>query len=270
MYYRTLGKTGLQVSLLSFGTGGPSGFGQDKLERSEQYTLVHRCHELGINLFDTSPLYGQSEELLGECLVDIPRDSYYLSTKWGHAVTWSPPGVGGEDGPIKKHPSALIEGVNQSLKRLKTDYIDIIQFHGLRVEQYHEVVDRFYPVIDKLKQEGKIRFNGFTIRFIADPAHEAALLGLKQHPEIWDTVMLKYGILNQHVAKEILPLALEHNIGVLNMASVRYKLSNSDQLADLIADWKERSLIRQDSLPDKGSLDWLIHDDVDSVISGRL
>lgn len=268
MQYRILGKTGLKVSLMGFGSGGPSSLGQASgITRKDQESLIRRCFDLGINLFDTSALYGESETILGWGLNGIPRDSYILSTKWGHAGSWSPRGVGGKDGGVIQETNALEKGVESSLKRLGTDYIDIMQFHGLRSEQYHEVVDRFYPVMVKLKEQGKIRFIGFSTRFIADPRHEVAVLALKEHPDIWDTIMLKYGILNQYTAKEVLPLALKHGTGILNMAAVRIKLPNPDQLEALIADWKQRDVLGSNSLPDKNPLGWLLHDGIDSVIS---
>ena len=267
MHYRTLGKTGLKVSLMGFGTGGPSSFGQSSdATRDEQVSLVRRCLELGVNLFDTSSQYGRSEEILGWALAGVPRDSYILSTKWSHARSWSPPGVGGKDGSLVEDPQEMIEGVENSLSRLGTDYVDILHFHGLRSEQYHEVVKRFGPVVDRLKEQGKIRFIGFSERFIADAGHNTAALALRTHPDLWDTIMLKYGILNQYAVKEVFPLAEKHGTGILNMAAVRIKLPNPDQLTALIADWKGRGLIEPSAVPDVDPLGWLVHDDVGSVI----
>ena len=123
------------------------------------------------------------------------------------------------------------------------------------------------PVMERLKAEGKFRFNGFSTRFIVDPLQESPLLALTRDPGLWDTIMLKYGILNRRAADETLPLALESNVGILNMASVRIRLPDPRLLEDTIAEWKQKGYLAEDSLPAKDPLGWLVHDDVDSVIS---
>ena len=268
MHFRTLGRTGLQVSLVSFGTGGPSGFGAPKEgDQPSRAALVRGALDLGINLFDTSAQYGDSERILGEALVGVPRDEYVLCTKWAPATWWSPGGVGGADGPVHENPEALTAGVEQSLQRLRTDVIDIMEFHGVRAAQYAQVVDRFYPVMQRLRESGKVRFAGLSERYIADPAHDAVTLALESDPEKWDVVSLKYGILNQFAARRTFPLALKAGTGVIDMSAVRSRLSQPAQLEALIADWKQRRLIPADSLPDRDPLGWLVHDSVDSVIA---
>lgn len=257
MQYRPLGKTGIRASLAAFGTGGPSQFGQRKgLAQAEQTALVRRCLDLGVNLFDTHAAYGDSERILGEALRGIPRQSYHLITKWAHH--------GGGDLP---DPAALVASVHRSLRRLQTDHIDIMMIHGILSHEYHAVFDRYAPALDRLREQGKIRSKGFSTRYIADPAQEIVPVALRSHPNFWDVVMLKYGILNQWAARESLPLAIQHNVGVLNMASVRIKLPNPALLERLIADWKAKGYISPDSLPDRDPLGWLIRGDVDSVIS---
>ena len=75
--------------------------------------------------------------------------------------------------------------------------------------------------MEHLRERGKVRAIGISTRFSDDPAQVCAELMLKNDPELFDVVMLKYGILNQHAADKILPLAVEHNVGVMNMAVIR-------------------------------------------------
>ena len=258
MKYRILGRTGLKVSLLSQGTGGPSQFGQKRgLLQAEQNRLIHRCLDLGINLFDTHESYGDSEAILGRALDGVPRDDYILVTKWAYP----------REGDPTADPEELTRSVERSLRRLNADHVDALLFHGLLAEHHDMVVERYMPVLERLRERGLVGFRGFSLRYIVDPAQCGALAGLRESPDLWDVIMLKYGILNQYAAKEMLPLALEHNIGILNMAAVRIKLPNPKLLEETIADWKSRGLVPEDALPDKKPLDWLVHDDVESVIA---
>ena len=258
MQYRTLGKTGLKVSLASFGTGGPSQFGQRKgLEQRQQTALVRRCLELGVNLFDTHEGYGESEIILGEALQGVPRDSYHLVTKWSYH----------SGGGVGRDAAAFAESVERSLTRLNTDYVDVMMIHGILAAEYDSVMERFAPTLERLCEQGKVRFKGFSTRYIVDPAQEILPVAMRADPDFWDAVMLKYGILNQIAAKEALPLAMEHDIGVLNMASVRIKLPVPALLEELIAEWKTAGYIAQDSVPAQDPLGWLVHGDVDSVVS---
>jgi aryl-alcohol dehydrogenase-like predicted oxidoreductase len=268
MQYRTLGKCGWKVSLLGFGTGGPGCFGQHiGLSAQQQQALVHRAFELGVNVFDTSQIYGQSEVMLGRALQGLQRQTYILTTKWKHVEDKPPGDTSQGDGPVRQDPNLLVEAVEHSLRQLATDYIDVFFLHGVRPEHYDEVADRFGAVAMRLKEQGKIRAFGLSERFIIDPKHEAVVRALTRHPQLWDVVMLKYGILNQWAAREALPLAQKHGTGVLNMAAVRIKLPAPQKLMQLIAEWKQQGKIEHDSLPEQNPLDFLVHDDVASVIA---
>ena len=177
MHYRTLGRTGLRVSLLSQGTGGPSQFGQRRgAAREERTALIRRCLDLGVNLFDTHHSYGDSESLLGDALRGVPRDDYILATKWAYPRDGDPDGA--------QDPDDLERSVERSLRRLNTDRIEILLLHGLLAEHHDAAADRYMPVLQRLKERGKIAHVGFSLRYINDPEQRGALEGLTKAPRI--------------------------------------------------------------------------------------
>lgn len=258
MKYRILGRTGLNVSLLSYGSGGPTRMGQSYgLSFDRQRALVHRCVDLGMNLFDTAPAYGESEEILGRILSEFPRDQYYLATKWAPEF---------DEGGLKE-PDDLVLSLEDSLRRLRTDCIDLYQMHAVHAPSYMQVVERYYEYLLRFREQGKIRFIGLTEDIFPDPSHDTSRMALREHPGHWDTMMIKYGILNQNAAKESFPLILQHNIGVLNMSPVRVKLSKHEELCKTIAAWKSRGLIAADCVPDDDPLGWVKCEGVETVVA---
>ena len=258
MIYRTLGRTGLKVSLVSYGSGGPSKLGQNTgLSSNDQDILVHKCIDAGVNLFDTSEAYGDSESILARGLKGVPRDSYLLATKCRYL----------DRSGVMRTPEEIARSIENSLVRLQVDCIDVLQFHVFNSKHYFDVVEQLYPVLKRFQEQGKIRFIGFSEQFKVEHNHKGVVLALETHPELWDVIQLKYGILNQTAADKALPLAIEHNVGIVNMAAVRIKLVRPDLLREQISEWKDQGLIPQSAVSDDAPLDWLIHDDVDSVIS---
>ena len=178
MKYRRLGKTDLEVSLVSFGSGGPSKLGQNTgLTGREQDHLIKNVLDLGINLIDSSEVYSDSETILGRSLSGIQRDSYYLATKCTYKTG---------DGKMRR-PEEIMSSIDRSLIRLSTDYIDIMQFHVLNSNDYFGVVDELYPVMVQAREQGKIRFIGFSEQFMEEPDHRVVTMGLRANPELWDT-----------------------------------------------------------------------------------
>lgn len=256
MLYRTLGRTGLRVSLASLGTGGPSWLGQKTHgDEAEAQRVIHRALDLGVNLIDTAANYGDSEAILGRALRDVPRERYFLATKFFPYR---------DDGAIIS-PAEVAESCERSLGRLQVDIIDVFQFHSVVPESYREVIERLYPAVVRLKEQGKIRFIGITEYFFPDPAHKMLELALADN--LWDTIMVKYGIMNLSAEWKVLPLAKKLNVGVMNMSPVRVKMTRPEELRKFIASWKNAGLIARDAVPDDGPLDFLVHGPVKSVVA---
>jgi aryl-alcohol dehydrogenase-like predicted oxidoreductase len=125
MEYRKLGKTGLNVSVLSFGASSLGGVFHE-IDESRGVKAAIKAVEKGINFIDVSPYYGflRAEKVLGKALKEIPRDKYYLSTKVGRY---------GKDGVKSWDYSArrAVDSVKESMERLNIDYIDLINCHDI-------------------------------------------------------------------------------------------------------------------------------------------
>ncbi len=153
MQTRRLGKTGLQLPILSFGA---SSLGQEfrSIQLDEALKSVHVALECGLNFIDTSPFYGRgmSEVMLGIALRGIPRDSYTLCTKLGRYDLQH------FDFSAKR----VAESIDVSLHRLGTDHLDIILCHDIEFVPMQQIVDETIPALRKIKQSGKVRFIGFS------------------------------------------------------------------------------------------------------------
>ena len=232
MEYRTLGRTGLRVSLAGLGTGGPSRLGQSAgVTAAQSHRVVRTALDLGINMFDTSPAYGGSEELLGEVLVGVPRDRYIISTKYC-------PQQGDR---IKADPEDLMRSLEQSLRLLRVDAVDVLEYHAVGPDIYRTVIERFHPVALRAREQGKVRFLGVTETVAGDPTHRMLQVAIPEG--LFDVVMVKYGILNQTAAQTVLPLARKHNVGVQIMASVRTSLRNPQEAVATINRFIDEGLL---------------------------
>lgn len=153
MKFRRLGNTGLEVSALSFGA---SSLGSVFRETDDALSVrtVHTAVDMGINLIDVSPYYGltKAEKVLGQAIGELPRDKFILSTKAGR--------YGAAEFDFSER--RILESVDESLKRLQTDYIDILFLHDIEFVPFEQVAEGAFTALDKLKQHGKIRFSGVS------------------------------------------------------------------------------------------------------------
>src|SRR3954463_11842424 len=202
MQTRVLGKTGLQVPLLSFGA---SSLGQEfrKVKLDEALESVRVALECGLNFIDTSPFYGRgmSEVLLGIALKDVPRDSYLLCTKLGRYD------LAHFDFSAKR----VAESIDVSLHRLGSDYLDIVLCHDIEFVPMQQIVDETIPALRKIQKEGKVRFIGFSgypqkiFRFICDQTEVDCVLSYNQ-----------YTLQNTRFADESIPYLKQKGIGIMN------------------------------------------------------
>jgi len=127
-------------------------------------------------------------------------------------------------------------GLEESLKRLRTDRVDIYHAHGVRSEHYAYVRDALLPCLEALRREGKVRFVGITERFSDDPHH--AMLSQAIEDDRWDVIMVGFNFLNPSARRYILPKAMQRNVGVLNMIAFRRGFSRPERLAQRL--WERR------------------------------
>jgi aryl-alcohol dehydrogenase-like predicted oxidoreductase len=158
----TLGRTGLEVTQLGYGAmelrGKVRGYGRD-IDTREAGAVLNAVLDAGINFIDTSPDYGASEELIGEHIAHR-RDEFYLASKCGCPVNQPPP----EPGQRPEHVFTrdnIRAGVEQSLRRMDTDHLDLVQFHISPSRDLLEENDSVAELV-ALRDEGKVRFIGMS------------------------------------------------------------------------------------------------------------
>ena len=157
---RQLGRTGLQVTVLGYGAmeirGAPRG--RDVTDQQAE-TILHAVLDAGINYIDTSIDYGVSEERIGRYIGDR-RSEYYLASKCG-CLVGAPPAPRGQSSPHVFTRDNILKGVEQSLRRLRTDRLDVLQFHLSPSRQTLEAEGALETVLE-LKRAGTTRFVGMS------------------------------------------------------------------------------------------------------------
>jgi aryl-alcohol dehydrogenase-like predicted oxidoreductase len=249
MEYRLLGRTGLRVSLLGLGSGGASRLGQAyNMSRDDSARLVRRALDAGVNMFDTAPTYGQSEALLGQALAGVPRHDYVVGTKFLPFVR----GASGELLPA----SALRESLEQSLRRLGTDCVDILYLHGIGPDAFEAVRDRFLPELVKAREAGLIGHLGISERYQTDHPHSALVQIIEEGD--FDVLMVGLNLLSPAAVVSVLPRAAARNIGIVVMCAVRSVLTNPEMMRDYIRGWQREGLLAPGAVDENAPLDWLL------------
>lgn len=201
MQTRKLGKTGLDVSILSFGASSLGGVFRET-DDAESIRTVHAAIDCGINYIDVSPYYGltRAEAVLGQAIAQIPRDKFLLSSKAGRY------GESEFDFTAKR----IFSSVEESLQRLRTDYLDILFLHDIEFVDPGIILEEAVPALHQLKEQGKIRFCGISGLPLS--------LFEQMLPQIEVDAILSYChyALNDNSLLDLVPLLEEKGVGLVN------------------------------------------------------
>ncbi|AWM88826.1 aldo/keto reductase [Microvirga sp. 17 mud 1-3] len=210
MEYRHLGRSGLQVPVLSFGAGtfggkGPLFGAWGETDTAEARRLIDICLEAGVTLFDTADVYsdGASETVLGEAIKGR-RDKVLLSTKTG-----LPMGEGPNEAGSSR--SRLIPAVDAALKRLGTDYIDLLQLHAFDAKT---PVEEVLSTLDDLVRAGKIRYVGVS-NFAGWQLMKSLAVADRYGYPRYVAHQAYYSLIGRDYEWELMPLARDQGVGAV-------------------------------------------------------
>jgi aryl-alcohol dehydrogenase-like predicted oxidoreductase len=206
--YRTLGRTGLQVSEIGYGAWGIGKSMWLGADDDESIRALHKAIDLGLNFIDTARVYGNghSEQLVGQVVRERSETVYVASKVPPKNFQWpARPGVHASEAFPAEHIIACTE---QSLASLGLEAIDVQQFHVWSDEWVNQ--GDWLEAVRKLKEQGKIRYFGISIND-HQPSNAVRLI----KTGLVDTVQVIYNIFEQSPEDELLPLCREHNIGVI-------------------------------------------------------
>ncbi|MHC4618738.1 MAG: aldo/keto reductase [Planctomycetota bacterium] len=209
MMYKTLGKTGLKVSIIGFGAS-PLGDEFGRIEPEEGRRAVGRAIDCGINYFDVAPYYGRTvaETRLGEFL-EGKRDKIILTSK---ACRYD---ITDFDFSAKR----VMRSIDKSLKRLRTDHLDLYQIHDVEYGKMEQVIGETIPAMLKLKEQGKIRFVGIT-GYPLTPLRRVV-----EAAEV-DTVLTycRYNLMDTTMDDILTPVIRQKGIGLINASPLHMRV----------------------------------------------
>jgi aryl-alcohol dehydrogenase-like predicted oxidoreductase len=251
MHYRQLGRSGLRISTLTLGTmtfggGGPfASVGSVDLDGARRH--VDLCLDAGVNLIDTADVYsaGLSEELVGQALVGR-RDRVLVATK-----ARMPMGEGPNDAGLSRHH--LIEGCEASLRRLRTDHIDLYQVHEWDGQTpLEETLD----ALDTLVRSGKVRYIGCS-NYAGWQLVKALGISDRLHLQRFVSQQIYYSLQARDAEYELIPASLDQGLGVLvwsplagGLLSGKYRRDAQPKEGRQLTDWNEPPVRDQEQLYD--------------------
>ena len=218
MSYRTIGKSDLKLSAITFGAWAAGGWMWGGADRNDAIAAIRAAHEYGITSIDTAPAYGmgESEEVVAAAIKELPRDQVQILTKYG--LRWDLPEPRGtvhmetEDNQgnaltMYRYASkeSVIQEAENSLRRLGTDYIDLFQLHW---PDTTTPIDETFEAIARLKEQGKIREAGVSNYSTAQVAEANKVTAVIAN-------QVPYSILKRDIEAELIPSAIQNDIGII-------------------------------------------------------
>lgn len=243
MEYPSLGSSNLTVSAITFGAWAAGGWMWGGNEESEAIDAIRAAYDLGVTSIDTAPAYGQgaSERIVGKAIKGIPRDKVQILTKYGlrwdtSQGTFHFKSKDNQGRDINMHKYAAREGiikeVEDSLRLLDTDYIDLYQIH------WHDPSTPIQETMETMRdliQQGKIRHAGvcnYDVTLMAEAARHIDLV----------SDQVPYSMIKRDIEKELVPYCLEHNKGILAYSPMeRGLLSGKTQPGHVFAEGDHRA-----------------------------
>jgi aryl-alcohol dehydrogenase-like predicted oxidoreductase len=265
MQYRQLGRSGLKISTLTLGTmtmGGKGVFEKvGNVGLAEAKRQIDMCLDAGVNLIDTADIYstGGSEEIIGEALGGVRKSGVMLATKVRFAM-----GKGANDAGLSRHH--IVAACNASLRRLRTDHIDLYQVHewdGITP------LDETIEALDTLISHGKVRYVGCS-NYSAWHIMKALGVSDATHRQRFVSQQIHYTLQAREAENELLPLAHDQGLGVLVWSPLAGGLLSGKHRRDRAAPEGTRQLAGWDEPPidDEGRL-WDIIDVLVRIADAR-
>jgi aryl-alcohol dehydrogenase-like predicted oxidoreductase len=217
MEYTTLGRTGLKVSVAGMGCGGSSRLGLTAGHSvAHGAGIIRQAVDLGVNLIDTAKAYG-TEPVVGAALKGLRRESVVITTK--HKVA---------EGKTLLAAKDVVAGLDDSLKVLGTDYVDVFFLHTVLPDAYDHAAREVVPALLREKEKGKFRFLGITEMPPKDARHD--MLQSAFRDDCWDVIMFAFHMLGQNARQQVFPVTRSRHIGTLIMFAVRSLFSTPGRL----------------------------------------
>jgi len=262
MEYRKIGNSDLELSVITFGAWAAGGWMWGSTDRNDAIKAIQASYDEGVTSIDTAPIYGQgdSEEIVGEALQGISRDKVQIITKYG--MRWDlakgdfamkSKDNNGKDIDVYKYAGkeSIIKEVEDSLKRLKTDYIDLYQIHW--PESTTPIQETMETVADLIKQ-GKVRHAGVCNYNVEQMKEADKYVNLVSN-------QVPYSMVKREIEQNVVPFSLENNKSIIAYSPLErglltgkmkpgYTFSEGDHRANLYF-YKDENLKRTAAFLDK-------------------